>query len=122
MRIYVVALLFLAGCALTPEQERVQFEAEVNHMRDTYGEGCKVFGEERSDAWVRCVMESHYWAQAQRAAAARAFGEAIRNYGNTVYGPEATRLQQIPIQPIPAYQPRQLNCQTFGNQTSCTQY
>lgn len=59
-------------------------------------------------------------AQVQRAAAARAFGQAMQNFGNTVYGPEATRAQQFPV---PAYQaPRQIDCQTYGNQTSCTQY
>jgi hypothetical protein len=58
-----------------------------------------------------------------RAAAMFSFGQALQNYGNTVYGPEATRAQQIPIQPIPAYQPpKQIDCQTFGNRMSCTQY
>lgn len=64
-------------------------------------------------------------AQAQRAAAARAFGQAmgqgLQDYGNARYGPEATRAQQIPIQPVPTYQPpRQTDCTTYGNRTNCT--
>lgn len=58
---------------------------------------------------------------AARAAGAQAMGQALQNYGNARYGPEATRAQQIPITPLPAYQPpRQTNCSTYGNQTNCT--
>jgi len=53
----------------------------------------------------------------RRAAAYSAMGQALQNYGNAL----ATRPTQIPITPLPAYQPpRQTDCTTYGNRTNCT--
>lgn len=54
----------------------------------------------------------------QSSQSAAAFGAALQNFGNTVYGPEATKARQIPV---PAMQPT-INCRTFGANTTCTQY
>lgn len=60
-------------------------------------------------------------AIAHRRSMGQAFGRALQNFGNAAYGPEATKAQQYPTAPAPIYQPpRQTNCQTLGNQTSCT--
>lgn len=73
---------------------------------------------------MRRNMEAQ-WQKVEEAnaAAARAhWGEALQNYGNTVYGPGATRAQQLPTQPLPTYQPpKQISCQTIGFQTTCTE-
>lgn len=61
-------------------------------------------------------------ADEQSAAARRAFGQALgkglQDFGNTAYRPV-----QVPTNPVPVYQPpRQTQCQTIGNQMTCTQY
>lgn len=61
--------------------------------------------------------------QAAREAASRAMGQALKNYGNTVYGPDAIKSRQIPTIPMPIYQaPKQLRCITNNNITNCQEY
>lgn len=82
------------------------------------------FNQERGRLFAEYMSAANAIEQSaaqSRAAAARAMGQALQNYGNTVYGPEATRAQQIPMTPVPMYQPpRQTQCTTYGNQTTCT--
>lgn len=61
--------------------------------------------------------------EAIRAAQGAAMGQALQNYGNTVYGPQATQNRMIPAPtytPPPNLPPRQTNCQIMGNQVDCT--
>ena len=61
--------------------------------------------------------------QAASAAAGAAMGQALKNYGNTVYGPAATKAQQMPITSVPVYQaPKQVRCVTNNNVTTCQEY
>jgi hypothetical protein len=52
-----------------------------------------------------------------------AWGQALKNYGNTVYGSEATRAKQVPIPP--PYQPpppANMQCSTNNGVTNCRTY
>ena len=57
-------------------------------------------------------------AERQSVAQRQAMGQALQNYGNARYGPEATKAQQIQITPLPPT----INCRTVGKNTTCTQY
>lgn len=93
--------------------------AESNVMRSELFQSFATILQEMRNARFQARISD----ESARAATMFTFGQALQNYGNTVYGPAATRAQQIPIQPIPAYQPpKQIDCQTFGNRMSCTQY
>lgn len=69
-----------------------------------------------------------YWNSMRQDEAARrqamaAFGAALQNYGNTVYGPAATQQQMLKSGSSASsmYQPsRTTDCQAFGNSVSCT--
>lgn len=73
------------------------------------------------DGIRRSIQVEQERESADRSAAGRAaMGRALSDFGQKVYGPEATRARQIPTQPVQTYQPPQtIRCQTFGTQTVC---
>lgn len=79
------------------------------------------------DADGQKAGQLHWNSMAQDEAARRqamaAFGAALQNYGNTVYGPAATQQQMLKggSSSSSMYQPpRTTDCQAFGNSVSCT--
>lgn len=75
------------------------------------------FNQERGRIFAEYMSAANAIDQSN-AAARRAMGQALQNYGNAM----ANRPQQTYIPPpLPTYQPpRQTNCTTYGNQTTCT--
>lgn len=74
---------------------------------------------------IRRTNDAQWQKAAETANAARsvAIGKALQNYGNARYGPEATKAQQMQIQPQLTYEPpKQIQCSTYGKQMNCTQY
>lgn len=68
------------------------------------------------------IAQQEATRDAARAQQARAIGNALEDYGNNVYGPQATRNRQIQTPtytPPPNLPPRQTNCQVNGNQVDC---
>lgn len=60
-----------------------------------------------------------------QATASQAIGQALKNYGATVYGPEATKARQVQINPVPTYQPpppSNIQCTTNNGVTNCRTY
>ena len=65
-------------------------------------------------------IEQERMQQASDQGRRQAIGNALQNFGNTVYGPEATKARQFPTAPAPSLQqPQQINCETVGTQTVC---
>ena len=55
--ILIFAVLGLAGCALTPEQQAAAVKADVDRMIATYGPGCDRLGyKSGDDKWRDCVL------------------------------------------------------------------
>jgi hypothetical protein len=110
--------LLLAGCArntITPAQQaandKAEHEALVARIATVWSPKCEAMGFlPRTEPWTQCVMqlftmeEQQSLAQTQQEAATRAYwGQALQNFGNTAFGPEATRATQIQVPATPAY-------------------
>lgn len=117
MKVFIVVLLAfvsLSGCA-TPEQraakkaaaEAAQTAELTRKIHHVWGPQCEALGfETRSDKWKDCVMQLANMDFQREAKEAREeqeerayWGRALKNFGDTVYGQEATRARQLPQQP-----------------------
>lgn len=97
--------------------------AELNVRRSELSQSYGALLQVLRNARYKARIADDNARDAALAAALFSFGQGLQNYGNTVYGPEATRARQIPIQPIPAYQPpKQIDCRFFGNRMTCMEY
>lgn len=130
MRLFLlIMLLTIAGCA-TPQQiaeekaaaEAAQTAELKRKIENVWGPRCEAIGMEKlSDKWKDCVMQlanmdfqrESMEAQEKRYKKER-WSQAVKDFGDAVYGPEATKARQIQQQPI--YQsPRQTFTQCNSN-------
>lgn len=135
--ILVVVSIAMAGC-VTAEQRKEREEkaaqermaAWMNNVKTLWGPQCETLGFQwGTDQWRGCVMEffkdyqNQQIAQERRDEANRQhWGNAMRDFGNKVYGPAATQARQIPVPQTPIFEnraPAQIHCQTDGPYTNC---
>lgn len=97
---YLLIVLLLAGCAtpLTPDQRAQRLADETNKLIAKFGPACERIGlAPASDSWANCVVKLSQEEEAENAASRAAWANALKSYGDAVYGPAAQQRRQIPV-------------------------
>jgi hypothetical protein len=103
----VACALLLAGCVSDEEAARQRLA--------NYQKSCKTMGYTSGTEFANCVQSMAIITQQmreERAARVEAAGQALTNAGAALSS----------INPTPPPMPATVRCQTFGNQTTCSQF
>lgn len=119
--IILCASLVMFGCK-TAEQRELEAKAYADAVISRADRQCQELGLGKgTQQWSNCMMMAVNIEQqrlAEEQANRRHWANAIRNAGNTLYGPEATKAQQIPVAPYIYTPPKVTDCQLNGNGNS----